>query len=184
MRRTLPVAVRLILNQKGLAVCRKFAKKKSEERGRKALLRLFRDLPDTTRSFGCGVTFTCTDREVCLRHSQLDRAPFAVLFLVGGFVSQSVLDPKLVERLKWKDKRARVQVSLEPGKKRVRLTPASSGWAIADKKARGAEINVRQLLPAGAYTRKCPASIEGDAVIIKLPDDFELKNPALIIASS
>lgn len=92
------------------------------------------------------------------------------------------LDPKLVERLKWKEKRARVQVSLDPGKKRVRLTPASSGWTINDKKARGAEINVRQLLPAGAYTRKCPASIEGEAIIIRLPDDFELKNPSLVVA--
>ena len=87
----------------------------------------------------------------------------------------------LTERLKWKEKRAKVQISLTPGKKRVRLLPAASGWPIVEKKGRGAEISIRQLLPAGAYTRNCSASIDGDAVIIELPEDFELKNPALVV---
>ncbi len=91
------------------------------------------------------------------------------------------LDPKLLDKLKWKEKRVKIQVSMAPGKKRVRLVPASAGWDIHDKKARGAEISVRQLVSTGKYSRKCDAAIENDALVISLPDDFELKNPTMVV---
>jgi hypothetical protein len=91
------------------------------------------------------------------------------------------LEPKIVERLKWKERRVKIQVSLKQGKKRVRIVPATSGWDLVDKKTKGAEISVRQLVATGKYTRKCEAAIEGEALVISLPDDFELKNPSMVM---
>jgi hypothetical protein len=91
------------------------------------------------------------------------------------------LEAKLVEKLKWEERRVKIQVGLAPGKKRIRIVPAPAGWDLVDKKTKGAEISIRQLVSTGKYTRKCDASIEGDALVICLPDDFEMKNPAMIM---
>ena len=93
------------------------------------------------------------------------------------------LDAKLIERLKWRDKRVKVQVSLTGGMKRIRLVSAATGWPLVEKKGRGAEVSVRQLLPSSSYTRKCEASVESDALIVVLPDDFELKNSRMVLQS-
>ncbi len=95
------------------------------------------------------------------------------------------IDPKIFERLKWKEKRVKVQISLTPGLKRLRLvTSTGTGWDVADKKAKGLEVNVRQLAVIKKCIRKCSASILGDALIIDLPDDYEPKNKAMILGTS
>lgn len=95
------------------------------------------------------------------------------------------IEPKIFERLKWKDKRVKVQISLTAGQKRLRLVSVgSSGWEVVDKKAKGLEITVRQLAVDKKCIRKCPASIESDALIVKLPNDYEPRNAAMILGSS
>lgn len=91
------------------------------------------------------------------------------------------LDAKLMERLRWKDKRVKVQISLAPGRKRVRLSSAPAGWILIDKKTKGMEISVRQLVTTSKYTRCCEAAIDGEALVITLPEDFELKNPRMVV---
>ena len=95
------------------------------------------------------------------------------------------IDPKIFERLKWKEKRVKVQISLTPGLKRLRLvTSTGTGWDVTDKKARGLEVQIRQLAVIKKCIRKCSASILGDALIIDLPDDYEPKNKAMILGTS
>ncbi len=92
------------------------------------------------------------------------------------------IEPKIYERLKWKDKRVKVQVSLAAGQKRLRLVSAgSSGWEVVDKKGKGLEISVRQLAVEKKCARRCAASIENDALIIRLPNDYEPKNSSMIL---
>jgi hypothetical protein len=94
------------------------------------------------------------------------------------------IEPKVFERLKWKDKRVKVQISLTAGQKRLRLVSVgSSGWEVVDKKAKGLEISVRQLAVDKKCIRRCAASIENEALIIKLPNDYEPKNSAMIVAA-
>ena len=94
-----------------------------------------------------------------------------------------LIEPKIFERLKWKDKRVKVQISLTASQKRLRLVSVgSSGWEVVDKKAKGLEISVRQLAVDKKCFRKCPASIENDALIIKLPSDYEPRNNSMILA--
>lgn len=92
------------------------------------------------------------------------------------------IEPKIYERLKWKDKRVKVQVSLAAGQKRLRLVSASSsGWEVVDKKGKGLEISVRQLAVEKKCARRCAASIENEALIIRLPNDYEPKNSSMIL---
>ena len=92
------------------------------------------------------------------------------------------IEPKVFERLKWKDKRVKVQVSLAAGQKRLRLVAVgTSGWEVVDKKSKGLEITVRQLAVDKKCIRKCAASIENDALIVKLPNDYEPKNASMIL---
>jgi hypothetical protein len=94
------------------------------------------------------------------------------------------IEPKVFERLKWKDKRVKVQISLAPNQKRLRLVSVNaSGWEVVDKKAKGIEITVRQLGVEKKCMRKCPASIEQEALIIKLPADYEPRNSNMVISS-
>lgn len=95
------------------------------------------------------------------------------------------IEPKIFERLKWKDKRVKVQISLTAGQKRLRLVSVgSSGWEVVDKKAKGLEVTVRQLAVDKKCIRKCSASIESEALIVKLPDDFKPKNSSMILGVS